>query len=157
MCVGPVSVHTDFSRTLSEFTVTYYKAFTQKYSGLLTHTYINSFLCFVHALLSKDYSHTLPIEHKCIFPGCTNVMVLDGNMKNQREVCLAKDAGYITYPGLPGRIKTGCMASPHVFAHSTKFDHVIRQQKGEEVTSRVGTHGYLSLYLQTHHRLFTAV
>ena len=39
-------------------------------------------------------------------------MVLDGNMKNQRDVCLAKDAGYISYPGLPGRIKTGCMATP---------------------------------------------
>ena len=39
-------------------------------------------------------------------------MVLDGNLKNRRDVCLAKDAGYIEYPGLTGRIKTGCMATP---------------------------------------------
>ena len=39
MWLGPVCVHTDLSKTLVEFTVTYYKAFTHKYSGLLTHTY----------------------------------------------------------------------------------------------------------------------
>ena len=51
-------------------------------------------------------------EHKCNYPGCINVLVLDGNMKNRRDICSAKDAGYVEYPGLPGRIKTGCMASP---------------------------------------------
>ena len=63
--------------------------------------------------------------HRCEFPGCKNVLVLDGNMKNQREVCLAKDAGYVSYPGLPGRIKTGCMASP---AFKSRFcpNHTIR-------------------------------
>ena len=33
-------------------------------------------------------------------------------MKNRRHICNAKDAGYIEYPGLPGRVKTGCMRSP---------------------------------------------
>ena len=33
-------------------------------------------------------------------------------MKNRRDICLAKDAGTISYPGLPGHIKTGCVASP---------------------------------------------
>ena len=33
-------------------------------------------------------------------------------MKNCRDVCYAKDAGSISYPGLPGHIKTGCTASP---------------------------------------------
>ena len=51
-------------------------------------------------------------EHQCDFPGCENVLVLDGNTKNRRDVCNAKDAGYISYPGLPGHIKTGCTASP---------------------------------------------
>ena len=50
--------------------------------------------------------------HTCKFPGCQKVIVLDGNMKNRRHVCNAKDAGYIEYPGLPGRVKTGCMKSP---------------------------------------------
>jgi hypothetical protein len=38
--------------------------------------------------------------------------VIDGNMKNHRDVCLAKDAGYIEFEGLPGKIKTGCQSSP---------------------------------------------
>ena len=39
-------------------------------------------------------------------------IVLDGNMKNCRDICYAKDAGNIIYPGLPGCVKTGCTASP---------------------------------------------
>lgn len=68
------------------------------------------------------------LEHRCKFPGCKNVMVLDGNMKNQREICFANEAGYVTYPGLPGRIKTGCMASP---AFKSRFcaHHKIRSCK----------------------------
>ena len=33
-------------------------------------------------------------------------------MKNRRDVCYAKDAGYIQFDGLAGSIKTGCPASP---------------------------------------------
>ena len=36
-------------------------------------------------------------------------------MKNRRDICLARDAGAISYPGLPGHIKTGCVASPAPF------------------------------------------
>lgn len=39
-------------------------------------------------------------------------MVIDGNMKNRRDVCAASEAGYIEYEGLPGFIKTGCQNSP---------------------------------------------
>ena len=39
-------------------------------------------------------------------------MVLDGNMKNKRDVCYAKDAGFIEFDGLSGSIKTGCPATP---------------------------------------------
>jgi len=35
------------------------------------------------------------IDHGCDFPGCRNAIVLDGNMKTRRDICLAKDAGYI--------------------------------------------------------------
>ena len=35
-------------------------------------------------------------------------------MKNQRSVCLAREAGYIEYEGLPGSIKTGCMRTPEL-------------------------------------------
>ena len=53
------------------------------------------------------------IAHSCKYPGCQEVLVLDGNMKNRRAVCLAKDAGFVEYTGLPGHTKTGCMALPH--------------------------------------------
>jgi hypothetical protein len=33
-------------------------------------------------------------------------MVLDGNMKNHRDVCMAKDAGFIEFDGLPGSLCT---------------------------------------------------
>ena len=55
-------------------------------------------------------THT--VGHTCKYPGCKEVLVIDGNMKNRRDVCMAKDAGCIQYPGLPGHIKSGCTASP---------------------------------------------
>ena len=39
-------------------------------------------------------------------------MVIDGNQKIRRSVCMATDAGSIEYPSLPGSIKTGCIRSP---------------------------------------------
>ena len=59
-------------------------------------------------------------DHRCTFPGCKNVIVLDGNMKNQHDICYAKDAGFVHYPGLPGQIKTACVASP---AFKSRFCH----------------------------------
>lgn len=61
--------------------------------------------------VSITYSLSL-IGHKCYFPGCGNVLVIDGNMKNRRQVCYAKDAGFIEFKGLPGSIITGCTATP---------------------------------------------
>jgi hypothetical protein len=40
------------------------------------------------------------------------VLVFDGNCKNFRDVCKARDAGYVEYKGLQGIVKTGCMNSP---------------------------------------------
>ena len=40
------------------------------------------------------------------------MMVVDGNMKNHRDVCFASSAGYVEYKGLPGRIQTGCPNTP---------------------------------------------
>lgn len=44
--------------------------------------------------------------------------MLDGNMKNNRSVCLATHAGYAEYDGLPGTIQTGCPNTP---AHKSRF------------------------------------
>ena len=42
-----------------------------------------------------------PSEHECGFPGCRNVLVIDGNMKNRRDICAASEAGFTEYEGLP--------------------------------------------------------
>ena len=39
---------------------------------------------------------------------------MDGNMKNHRDVCLATEAGYAKFNGLPGKVKTGCPNTPHL-------------------------------------------
>lgn len=44
-------------------------------------------------------------------------------MKNRREVCNAKDAGFIQFDNLPGLIKTGCMATP-TFKNRYCTEHV---------------------------------
>lgn len=49
------------------------------------------------------------VAHRCKKAGCGSVLVLDGYMKNHRDVCEAKDAGFVEYRGMPGRVKTGCM------------------------------------------------
>ena len=48
---------------------------------------------------------------------------------------MAKDAGYISYPGLPGQIKTGCMASPLnlVSVSSILYDAVPQLQSSMKV------------------------
>ena len=55
---------------------------------------------------------SLFLAHRCTYPGCGKVLVLDGNMKNRRDVCYAKDAGFIQFHGLTGSIKTGCPETP---------------------------------------------
>ena len=40
------------------------------------------------------------------------MLVLDGNMKNSREVCFATDAGHTEFSGLAGMIQTGCPNTP---------------------------------------------
>lgn len=52
------------------------------------------------------------IEHTCATPGCGSVLVFDGNCKNYRDVCKARDAGFVEYEGLEGVVKTGCMNTP---------------------------------------------
>uniref|UniRef100_A0A1X7V592 Uncharacterized protein n=1 Tax=Amphimedon queenslandica TaxID=400682 RepID=A0A1X7V592_AMPQE len=60
-----------------------------------------------HNAFQKHYS-----AHACTKPGCGKVLMLDGNMKNHRDVCLATQARYTKYDGLPGSIRTGCPNSP---------------------------------------------
>ena len=52
------------------------------------------------------------------------VLVLDGNMKNRRDVCMARDAGYTVYENLPGVVKTGCMNSPEPNSRHCKLHRI---------------------------------
>ena len=40
------------------------------------------------------------------------MVIMDGNMKNHRDVCLATHAGYAEYHGLPDMVQTGCPNTP---------------------------------------------
>ena len=46
------------------------------------------------------------------------MLVLDGNMKNNREVCYASSAGYAEFSGLAGKVSTGCPNTP---AHKSRY------------------------------------
>ena len=80
------------------------------YTYVCMYTYVYSCMC----VYESNYTHICFIfsEHSCSYPGCGTVLVLDGNMKNHRDVCYAKDAGFIEFEGLKGLIKTGCAATP---------------------------------------------
>ena len=45
--------------------------------------------------------------HSCDAPGCRSVLVMDGNMKNARQVCMVKDIGELHFPGACGSIIVG--------------------------------------------------
>ena len=60
-------------------------------------------------LINVIYNYT---GHRCDIRGCGEVLVLDGNMKNSREVCFATDAGHTEFSGLVGMIRTGCPNTP---------------------------------------------
>lgn len=65
-------------------------------------------------LLYSTAPYYLKIGHTCQKPGCGKArsLVVDGNMKNHRDVCCASYAGYAEYKGLPGRVRTGCPNTP---------------------------------------------
>ena len=52
------------------------------------------------------------------------MLVLDGNMKNRRDVCMAHNVGCTIYEGLPGVLKTGCMNSPEFKARHCSLHRV---------------------------------
>ena len=52
------------------------------------------------------------------------MLVLDGNMKNRCDVCMACNVGYTKYEGLPAVLKTGCMNSPEFKARHCSLHRV---------------------------------
>ena len=102
----------DVEQTLQITTPRFYSAFQARYSGK------NLNVC---NMCTSYCTSAFTLAHSCTFPGCGKVLVLDGNMKNRRDVCYAKDAGYLEFEGLSGSIKSGCQATP---AYKSRYcDH----------------------------------
>ena len=47
------------------------------------------------------------LGHTCAVAGCKSVIVIDGNMKNARQVCSCADVGELYFDGIPGSILVG--------------------------------------------------
>lgn len=65
--------------------------------------------------VTKHYSHAFSNkweDHTCEAPGCRTVLVLDGNMKNARQVCMVKDIGELHFSNMIGSILIGCQNTP---------------------------------------------
>lgn len=45
--------------------------------------------------------------HICNKKGCENVIILDGNLKNARQVCSCKDVSSLHFPTLQGSVAVG--------------------------------------------------
>ena len=70
--------------------------------------------CQATSIYSSDQvsSCTSIAGHRCLIKGCGYTIVVDGNMKNHRDVCFAGSAGFVEYKGLPGRVRSGCPNTP---------------------------------------------
>ena len=86
------------------------------------------------------------VGHRCEKKGCGTVLVLDGNQKNNRPVCAAGEAGFVEYAGLPGKVKTGCMATPEQSSLFCSL-HKPRQLKVSPTNSE-GQHGVIEMILR---------
>ena len=47
------------------------------------------------------------LGHTCNKPGCESVLVLDGNMKNARQVCSCRVVGELKFAGMDGSVVIG--------------------------------------------------
>ena len=99
----------------------------------------------------------LYLDHQCNYPGCHTVLVIDGNMKNRRDVCAASEAGYTEYEGLPGAIKTGCQRSPgyqskYCHEHSPRITSITSDEE-----AKPGVVGVISAKKQTRSGLYYQV
>ena len=90
------------------------------------------------------------------------MLVIDGNMKNRRDVCAASEAGFMEYEGLPGVIKTGCQLSPG-YQSKYCYEHAPRISKRtseEDHTHECGGEGIVRLITakkQTHSETYYQV
>lgn len=57
------------------------------------------------------------LDHICGAPGCKTVLVLDGNMKNARQVCMVKDIGELHFSNMTGSIVVGTYCYCYYFQY----------------------------------------
>ena len=94
--------------------------------------------------MNKDFLFNYKVREG---KGCGTVLVLDGNQKNNRQVCAG---GFVEYAGLPRKVKTGCMDTPE---QQSKFcpQHKPRQMISElhcaELPSSEGMGGVVEMIL----------
>lgn len=106
----------DLDVTITTIGEVYYSLFVEKYASMYSDN--------IHRLhvAVTFHSHNISTSllclcHRCQFLGCQVALVMDGNMKSWRDVCMAQEAGYIKYEGLEGKIKTGCLNRNFNIAH----------------------------------------
>jgi len=92
-------IKSDVQDTLKEINQNFSLTFRRTYSG-------------INIVVHPDYYHGWNTAHRCSYPGCGSVLVLDGNMKNHRDICSAKPQGHIEFECLPGVITTGWTSTP---------------------------------------------
>ena len=64
------------------------------------------------------------------------MLIIDGNMKNHRDVCFASHAGYTKYSGLPGKVCTGCPNTPD---YSSRYYKIHKPTVATPQVSEQGT------------------
>ena len=86
-------------------------------------------MIIVHALkyynfLNMVCYYNITTAHTCKFPGCSNVLVLDGNMKNRRDVCLAILLNIQPYQVIQRQVAWPPHILNHDIANHTLQEHV---------------------------------
>ena len=71
-----------FNKILRHITPKFHQCFSERHAGTAVCQLI---ICICYGC----------VGHKCDAQGCNSVLVIDGNLKNHRDICLAKEAGYI--------------------------------------------------------------
>ena len=64
------------------------------------------------SVITCFYSTT---DHTCDKPGSHSVLVLDGNMKNARQVCGCRDVGELKFAGMNGSVVVGTLTKLKVW------------------------------------------
>ncbi|XP_067032305.1 uncharacterized protein [Acropora muricata] len=79
-------------------------------------------------------------DHTCNQPGCESVLVLDGNMKNTRQVCSCRDVGELKFAEMDGCvvIVNRCVISKHKDGSGRHRGRKIIREKSEKCRPQNG-------------------